>query len=130
MRKLPNNSPYFARKQSDASYNIGAHKTLYLIATATRTGRFYTRTRDSGTNFERQIIEKAREFGVPTYMCFIDYAKAFDCVQWQNLWQILDEMGIPRHLILLIKNLHENNIAYVRVDKELTNPSFPVRERA
>lgn len=70
----------------------------------------------------RQIIEKVREFNVPTYLCFIDYTKAFDCVQWHNLWRILEEMGVPRHLISLIKSLYGNNRAYVRVENELTDP--------
>ena len=45
------------------------------------------------------IIEKAREFQKNIYFCFIDYAKAFDCVDHNKLWKILKEMGIPDHLI-------------------------------
>ena len=45
------------------------------------------------------IIEKAREFQKNTYFCFIDYAKAFDCVDHNKLWKILKEMGIPDHMI-------------------------------
>ena len=52
-----------------------------------------------------QIIEKAREFQKNIYFCLIDYAKAFDCVD-NKLWKILKEMGIPNHLIYLLKNLY------------------------
>ena len=49
------------------------------------------------------IIKKAREFQKNIYFCFIDYAKAFDCVDHNKLWKILKEMGIPDHLILRLK---------------------------
>ena len=52
----------------------------------------------------RWIIEKAREFQKNVYFCFIDYAKAFDCVDHNKLWKILKEMGIPDHLTCLLKN--------------------------
>ena len=51
------------------------------------------------------IMEKAREFQKNTYFCFIDYAKAFDCVDYNKLWEILKEMGIPDHLTCLLRNL-------------------------
>ena len=54
-------------------------------------------TRDQIANVH-WIIEKAREFQKNIYLCFIDYAKAFDCVDHNNLWNILKEMGIPEHL--------------------------------
>ena len=52
------------------------------------------------------IIEKAREFQRNIYFCFIDYAKAFDCVDHNQLWKILKEIGIPYHLTCLLRNLH------------------------
>ena len=52
------------------------------------------------------IIEKAREFQKNIYYCFIDYAKAFDCMHHTKLWKILQEMGIPGHLICLPRNLY------------------------
>ena len=52
------------------------------------------------------IIEKAREFQKNIYFCFIDYAKAFDCVGHNKLWKILKEMGMPDHLTRLLKNLY------------------------
>ena len=61
-------------------------------------------TRDQIANI-RRIIAKAREFQKNIYICFIDYAKAFDCVDHNKLWKILQEMGIPDHLICLLRNL-------------------------
>ena len=53
-----------------------------------------------------RIIEKAREFQDNIYLCFIDYAKAFDSVDHKKRWKILKEMGIPDHLTFLPKNLY------------------------
>ena len=59
------------------------------------------------------IIEKARELQKNIYYCFIDYAKAFDCVDQIN-WKILEEMGIPDHLTCLLRNLYAGQEATVR----------------
>ena len=61
--------------------------------------------RDQTANI-RWIIEKAGEFQKNIYFCFIDYAKAFDCVGHNELWKILKEMGIPDHLTCLLRNLY------------------------
>ena len=61
-------------------------------------------TRDQIANI-RWIIRKAREFQKNIYFCFIDYAKAFDCVDHNKLWKILKETGIPDHLTCLLRNL-------------------------
>ena len=60
------------------------------------------------------IMEKAREFQKNIYFCFIDYAKAFDCVDYIKLWKFLKEMGIPDHLTCLLRNLHADQKATVR----------------
>ena len=62
-------------------------------------------TRDQIANI-RWIIEKARELQKNIYFCFIDYAKAFDCVDHNKLWKILKEMGIPDYLTCLLRNLY------------------------
>ena len=62
-------------------------------------------TRDKIANI-RWIMEKAREFQKNIYFCFIDYAKALDCVDHSKLWKILKEMRIPDHLTCLLKNLY------------------------
>ena len=70
-------------------------------------------TRDQIANI-RLIIKKAREFWKNIYFCFIDYAKAFDCVDHNKLWKILKEMGIPDHLTCLLRNLHAGQEATVK----------------
>ena len=70
-------------------------------------------TRDQIANI-LWIMEKTREFQKIIYFCFIDYAKAFDCVDHKKLWKILKEMGIPDHLICLLRNLYAGQEAPVR----------------
>ena len=60
------------------------------------------------------IIKKAREFQRNIYFCFVDCAKAFDCVDHNKLWEILKEMGIPDHLTCLLRNLYAGQEATVR----------------
>ena len=67
------------------------------------------------------IMEKAREFQKNIYFCFIDYAKAFDCVDHNKLWKILKEMGIPDHLICLLRNLYAGQEATVRTGHGTTD---------
>ena len=61
-----------------------------------------------------QSNEKAREFQKNIYFCFIDYAKAFDCMDHNKLWKILKEMGIPDHLTCLLRNLYASQATKVR----------------
>ena len=70
-------------------------------------------TRDQIANIH-WVIEKAREFQKSIYFCFIDYTKAFDCVDHNKLWEILQEMGIPDHLICLLRNLYVGQEATVK----------------
>ena len=71
-------------------------------------------TRDQIANI-RWIIEEAREFQKNIYFCFIDCAKAFDCVNHNKLWKILREMGILDHQIFLLRNLYAGLEATVRI---------------
>ena len=68
-----------------------------------------------------RIIEKAREFQKNIYFCFIDYVKAFDCVDHNKLWKILQEMGIPDHLTCLLTNLYAGQEATVRTGHGTTD---------
>ena len=77
-------------------------------------------TRDQMANI-CWIIEKAREFQKHIYFCFIDYAKAFDCVDHNKLWNILKKMGIPEHLICLLRKLYESKEATVRTGHRTTD---------
>ena len=79
------------------------------VQTGFRKGRG---TRDQIANI-CWIIEIVREFQKNTYFCFIDYAKAFDCVDHNKLWKIIQEMGIPDHLICLLRNLYTGQEATV-----------------
>ena len=67
------------------------------------------------------IMEKAREFQKSIYFCFIDYAKAFDCVDHNRLWKILQEMGIPDHLTCFLRNLYTGQEARVRTGHGTTD---------
>ena len=60
------------------------------------------------------ITEKSREFQKNIYFCFIDYTKAFDCVDHKKLWKLLKDMGIPDHLTCLLRNLYAGQDATVR----------------
>ena len=77
-------------------------------------------TRDQIANIH-WIVEKAREFQKNIYFCFIDYAKAFDCVDHNKLWKILKEMGIPDHLTCLLRNLYAGQEATVRTGHGTTD---------
>ena len=67
------------------------------------------------------IIEKAREFHRNIYFCFIDYAKAFDCVDHSKLWKILKEMGISDHLTCLLRNLYAGQEAIDRTGHRIAD---------
>ena len=77
-------------------------------------------TRDQIANIH-WMIEKAREFKKNIYFCFIDYAKAFDCVDHNKRWKILKEMGIPDHLTCLLRNLYAGQEATVRTGHGTTD---------
>ena len=102
--KLPHNCTHLTCQQSNA-LNLQARLQQYMnrelldVQAGFRKGKG---TRDQIANIP-WIIEKAREFQKNIYFCFIDYAKAFDCVDHNKLWEILKEMGIPDHLTCLLK---------------------------
>ena len=78
------------------------------------------RTRDQIANIH-WIIEKAREFQKNIYFGFIDYAKAFDCVDHNKLWKIPKEMGIPHHLTCLLRYLYPDQEATIRTGHGTTD---------
>ena len=77
-------------------------------------------TRDQIANIH-WIIKKAREFQKNIYLCFIDYAKVFDCVDHHKLWKILKEMGIPDDKTCLLRNLYAGQEATARTGHETTD---------
>ena len=118
-------------------------KTIALTGKTTRPFRYdlnqilynYTvelRNRFKGLRSDRQsardqianiswIIKKARAFQKNIYFCFIEYAKAFDCVDHNKLWKILQEMGIPDHLTCLLRNLYAGQEAIIRTGHGTTD---------
>ena len=100
------------------------HHELPNVQAGFRKGRG---TRDQIANICR-ILEKAREFQKNIYFCFVDYAKAFDCVDHNKLWKILREMGIPDHLTCLLRNLYAGQEATVRTGHERAD-WFQIRKR-
>ena len=77
-------------------------------------------TRDQIANIH-WIMDKAREFQKNIYFCFINYTKAFDCVDYHKFWKILKEMGIPDNLICLLRNLYASQEATVRTGHGTTD---------
>ena len=77
-------------------------------------------TRDQFANIH-WIIEKSREFQQSIYFCFIDYVKAFDCVDHNELWKVLKEMGISDYLTCLLRNLYAGQEATVRTGHGTTD---------
>ena len=75
------------------------------------------RTRDQIAHIQ-WIIKKAKEFWKNIYYCFIDCAKAFDCVDHNKLWKILKEMGIPDHPTCLLRNLYTGQKQQLELDME------------
>jgi len=80
----------------------------------------YKRQRNQRSNI-RWIIKKEREFQKNIYFCFINYAKAFGCVNHNKLWKILQEMGIPDPLTCLLRNLYAGQEATVRTGRGTTD---------
>ena len=80
-------------------------------------------TRDQIAN-TRWIIEKAREFQKNIYFCFIDYAKAFDCVDHNKMWKILERDGKPDHLTCLLRNLYAGQEATELFMEQQTVPNW------
>ena len=97
---------------------------LFDVQAGYRKGRG---TRDQIANI-CWIIKKAREFQKNIHFCFIDYAKAFDCVDHNKLWKTLQEMGILDHLTCLLRNLYASQEATVRTGHGTTH-WFQIRER-
>ena len=100
-----------------ASLQQYVNHELPVVQAGFRKGRG---TRDQIANI-CWIVEKAREFLKNIYFCFIDYAKAFDCVDHNKLWKILKEMGIPDHLTCLLRNLYAGQEATVRTGHGTTD---------
>ena len=115
MFKLPHNCTHFTSQQGHAQI-LQARLQQFInwelpeVQAGFRKGR---ETRDQMANI-RWIIESARQFQEKVYFCFIDYAKAFDCVDHNKLWKIPKEIGKLDHLTCLLRNLYAGEEAAVR----------------
>ena len=98
------------RANTDGAFQQYMSCEIPDVQTGFRKGRG---TRDQIANI-RWIMENAIQFQINIYFCFIDYAKALDCVDYNKLWKILKEMGIPDHLTCLLRNLYAGQEATVR----------------
>ena len=98
------------------------HTTVHEPRTSRCTSWIYKRQRTRGQIVNIPwIIEKASEFQKKKTKCFIDYVKAFDCVDHNKLWKILQEMGAPDHLTCLLRNLYAGKEATVRTRHGITD---------
>ena len=122
MLKLPHNS-LISHASKVMLTILQARLQLYMnrelpdVQAGFRKGRG---TRDQIANI-RWIIEKAKKFQKNIYYCFIDYAKAFDCVDHNKLWEIRQEMGTPERLTFLLRNLYAGQQATVRTGQGTTD---------
>ena len=133
MFKLLHNCTYFTCQQSNAPNSpVEARLQHYVncelpdVQAGFRKGRG---TRDQIANI-CWIIEKARELQKNIYVCFIDYAKAFDCVDHNKLWEILKEMVIPDHLTCLLRNSYAGQVSTVSQNWTWNNRLVPNRKRS
>ena len=122
MLKLPHSCTHLTHykvmlKILQARLQQYVNRELPVVQAGFRKGRG---TRDQIANIHWSI-EKAREFQKNIYFCFIDYAKAFDCVDYNKLWKILKKMGIPNHLTCLLRNLDAGQEATVKTGHGTTD---------
>ena len=120
MVKLVHNCTHLTCQQSNAQNSPSQASTVCEhpdVQAGFRKGRG---TRDQIASIH-WITEKAREFQKNIYFCFIDYAKAFDCVDHNQLWKILKEMGMPDHLTCHLRNLYAGQEAIVRTGHGTTD---------
>ena len=122
MFKLPHNCTHLTNLQSNAQNSPSQASTVHELWTSRCSSWFWKRQRNQRSNCQQAwIMEKAREFQKNIYFCFIDYAKAFDYVDHNQLWKILQEMGIPDDLIYFLRNLYAGQEATVRTGHGTTD---------
>ena len=121
MLKLLHNRTHLTCQQSNAENSPSQASTVHEPRTSRCSNWIQRNYRNQGLIANiHQIIEKAREFQKNIYFCFIDYAKAFDCVDHNKLWKILQEMGVPDHHTSLLRN-YAGQEATVRTGHETMN---------
>ena len=108
MFKLPYNCTHFTCQQGHAQNPLSQASTVHEPRISRCTSWIQKRQRNQRSNCQHLLDhrKKASEFQLNIYFCFIDYSKAFDCVDHNQLWDILKEIGIPDHLTRLLRNLY------------------------
>ena len=123
MLKLLHNCTHLTCYQSNAQNSLNQASAIRESRTSRCSSWIYKRQGNQRSKCQHLcwIIEKAREFQKNIHLSFIDYAKAFDCVDHNKLWKILKEMGIPDHLACLLRNLYADQKATVRTGHGTTD---------
>ena len=115
MFKLLHNCTHLTCLQSNAQNSPSQASTVHELWTSRCPSWIYKRQRNQRLNCQSTESSKKQEIQKNIYFCFIDYTKAFDCVDHNKLWKILQEMEIPNHLSCLLRNLYAGKEATVRM---------------
>ena len=130
MFKLLHNCTHLTCQQSNTQNFPIQASIVHELSTSRCLSWIQKRQRNQRSNSNIYwIMEKAREFQKNIYFCFIDYAKALDCMDHNKLWKILKEKGIPDHLFCLLRNLYAGQEATVRSNRTWNNGLVPIWER-
>ena len=127
MFKLPHNCAYFTRYQSNAQNSPSQASTLRELRRSKCSRWIKKRQRNQRSNCQHLLDNRKSKFQKNIYLCFIDYTKAEECVDYHKLWKILKEMGIPDHLTCLLRNLYAGQEAKVR-SRHGTTDWFQIRK--
>ena len=135
MFKLPNNCTHLTYQQSNAQNSPSQTSTVCELRTSRCSSWIQKRQRNQTSNCQylldhrksKRIAQNKTKQNI--YVCFIDYTKAFDCVDHNKLWKILKEVGIPDHLTWLLRNLYAGQEATVTI-KSGKNRFVPNWERS
>ena len=123
MFKLPHNCTHLTCQQSNTQISASQASTVPELRTSRCSSWIQTRQRNQRLNCQHPLgsQKKQREFQKNIYFFFINYTKAFDCVNHNKLWKILKEMGIPDYLTCLLRNLYAGQEAMVRTGHGTTD---------
>ena len=106
MLKLPHNCSHLTRYQSNAQNSPSQASTLRELRRSKCSRWIKKRQRNQRSNCQHLLDNRKSKFQKNIYLCFIDYTKAEECVDYHKLWKILKEMGIPDHLTCILRNLY------------------------
>ena len=119
--KLLYNCTHFKCQQDYAQNPSSQASSVHELTTSRCTSWIQKKQRSQRSNCQHPLDNRKREVLKNIYFCFIDYAKAFDCVDHNKRWKILKEMGIPDHLTCLLRNPYADQEATIKTKHETTN---------